>query len=108
MSKFHYTVAITRLGLDESREITCEADGIFYRAEILKASTRAYAVRMVEPMEAYLHCELPLFVVGLTSYRFIQDGKATDQFLGSVRNRMVATYRSHQIKANDPFIQGGS
>jgi hypothetical protein len=102
MARINYIVAITRLGPAESREITHEADGISYRAEILMATTRAYKVRMSEPVEAFLDCELPLFVVGMTHYRFVKEGRATAHLLQSVQGRMVSHYKQHLARLNDP------
>lgn len=101
MARIHFTVTITRLGPREPHEITHEADGIAYRAEILLATTRAYKVRMLEPAEAVLDCELPLFVVGMTHHRFVEEGKATPHLLKSVRDRMVSHYKHHLARLND-------
>lgn len=101
MARINYTVTITPLGPGEPHEITHEVDGISYRGEILLATTRAYKVRMLEPVEAVLDCELPLFVVGMTDHRFVEEGKATTHFLKSVRDRMVSHYRHHLARLND-------
>ena len=93
MSEIRYAVKIISLGPVEPREIVHIVDGTQIRAEIVDANSRHFRVEVSEPFQQVLARTLPLFVVGLTPFRFVgDDGRATFFLTESLNSALEGAY----------------
>jgi hypothetical protein len=75
-------------------------EGITYRAEILGGSARAYRARLLEPFQEAFGRELPLFVLGLTSFRFVSGGRPTEHLWKVVRQDLEGFHHRARLASD--------
>jgi len=94
MSKYRYVVEIERLAAEVCPEIVEEFDGIRYRARVTEATARSFRGQLLEPFVQSFYMELPLFVLGFTSFRMVRDGQPTAELERELRRMMEGAHRA--------------
>lgn len=95
-----FEVQIENLASLADVRVSLVLDGITYRAELLGADSRSYRGRLVEPFEQAFRSELPLFVLGMSSYRYVREGKATGFLWKAIQGELERIHRRARLKAD--------
>ncbi len=74
-------------------EVVAEFDGIRYRAKVTKASSRMFRAELIEPFSRSITCEMPVFVVAMSSFRLVRDGQPTTEMLKLLHSKMETIHQ---------------
>ena len=109
MSRIQYHVSLHTANYTDV-EFRSEFDGIPYRVVLDRANERSFHARLVEPFEETFYVELPLFVIGMTSFRFVREGMPTEELKGAILSKMEGLHRAAKLKsdlATAQSVEGG-
>lgn len=101
MNEPGWIVSLSQLRPDEPREFVHRTPGgTLVRCELQEATTSFFKARVLSPFEAtFSGGPLPLFVIGITGYCFVRDGRATPHLIGALQRGMesaVNEFQRHQ------------
>lgn len=93
MAKLRFHADGEHLPVEACLELVAEFDGIRYRAKVTEANSRMFRAQLLEPFCRSLTCELPVFVVAMSSFRLVRDAKPTTEMLKLLHSKMEAAHQ---------------
>ncbi len=93
MAKLRFHAYGEHLPVEAFPELVAEFDGIRYRAKVTEANSRMFRAQLIEPFCRSITCELPVFVVAMSSFRLVRDGQPTTEMLKLLHSKMETAHQ---------------
>lgn len=101
MTVVRFECNITDLAPEEPREVIHTVEGALLRAEILEANSRHFRARILEPFEQVIEKTMPLFMLYMTNFTFVREGRRTSILLKFIQEAMESAFHEWQRREGE-------